>query len=158
MTAPQSLPDSSIRPHWVLKFTAALLATLSLCVVPVGSTASAPNHDVSEMRAILRRSIVEMNAQGRLPLSGAAGGMANNVWQTISHPSDPRRLGCGWQSEFLLMRLSGLKGWTWKERYEYGISSPILLPHQWLTGYGPNGRIVQIDPWEGVAETAGGKS
>ncbi len=56
------------------------------------------------------------------------------------------------------MRLSGLKGWTWEERYEYGIFSPILLPHQWLTGHGPKGRVVQIDPWEGIVETTRGKS
>jgi len=157
MTAPQSLPDSSIHPHRVLKF-AALLAAFSLWAVPAGSTSGFPNPDVSEMRAILAQSLLEMNHDGRLPLSGIAGGMANNVWQTVSHPTDPDRLGCGWQSSYLLTRLQVISGWHFEQRYEVGFSSPILLPHQWVTGHGPNGRVVQIDPWEGIAETAGGKS
>lgn len=158
MTAPQSLPDSSIRPHRVLKFTAAFLAAFSLWAVPADSSSSTPNRDVSEMRAILAQSLLEMNHDGRLPLSGIAGGMANNVWQTISHPADPERLGCGWQSSYLLTRLQTIPGWRFEQRYGVGFSSPILLPHQWLTGYGPNGRIVQIDPWEGIAEVSEGKS
>ncbi|MGA2299891.1 MAG: hypothetical protein ABSG77_04250 [Candidatus Acidiferrum sp.] len=96
MTAPQSLPDSTIHPHRVLKF-AALLAAFSLWAVPAYSSSSTPNRDVSEVRAILAQSLLEMNHDGRLPLSGIA-------------------------------------------------------------GHGPNGRIVQIDPWEGNAETARGKS
>lgn len=158
MTAPQSLPDSSIHLHWVRKFVAAFLATFLLCVLPADSSSTAPDRDVSEMRAILANSLLEMNRAGRLPLSGVAGGMANNVWQTVSHPADPSRLGCGWQSGYLLTRLQTIPGWHFEQRYEVGFSSPILLPHQWLTGYGPNGRVVQIDPWEGIAEDSGGKS
>jgi hypothetical protein len=148
MTAPQSLPVGSK----LLKFTAVALAALSWWVVPADSTSKIPSRDVYQMRAILQQSIAEMNAQGRLPLTGVAGGMVNNIWQTISHPNDPARLGCGWQSDFVLNRLNGMPGWRFEHRYEVGFNSPILLPHQWLTGYGPNGQTIQIDPWDGITE------
>ena len=135
------------------------LAALTVWVIPADSTSKAEAADLMDMRVALRQSIEEMNRQGRLPLDGIAGGMLNNIWQTVSHPSDPSRLGCGWQANYLLAKLQGAPGWHFELRYEVGLSSPILLPHQWLTGHGPDGRVIQIDPWDGVTEISkGGKS
>jgi hypothetical protein len=131
-------------------------AALTLWALPARSTSSVEAADVMEMRAAVRQSVLEMNEQGRLPLNGIAGGMVNNIWQTVSHPSDPSRMGCGWQAEYVRAKLAGIPGWRFEERYEVGFRSPILLPHQWLTGYGPNGRVIQIDPWDGITELSKG--
>ena len=135
------------------KILAVALAALTAWAAPIQPTSCGmESADAIRMRAILRDSIVEMNREGRLPVNGIAGGMANNVWQTISHPSDPSRLGCGWQANHVLPKLQRIPGWTFELRYEVGFSSPIFLPHQWIIAHGPHGRILQIDPWDGITE------
>jgi hypothetical protein len=132
-------------------------AVLTLWALPASSTTQAETADLLQMRAVLRQSIAEMNEQGRLPLDGIAGGMLNNIWQTVSHPAEPSRMGCGWQSNYVRARLQRIPGWRFEKRYEVGYSSPILLPHQWITAYGPGGRVIQIDPWDGVTEISKGE-
>jgi len=135
-----------------IRILALALAALTAFAAPADSTANLETADLLRMRGILRESIAEMNHRGRVPIDGVVGGMINNAWQTVSHPADPSRLGCGWQSNFLLSKLQAIPGWTFELRYEFGFSSPIFLPHQWITAHGPRGRFVEIDPWEGITE------
>ncbi len=135
-----------------VRISALAVAMLSGWAFPVSSTSIEETNDLLKMRAIVNASVAEMDRDGRLPVNGIVGGMANNLWQTISHPSDPERMGCGWQMNYLLAKLNGMRGWTFEPRYEVGFSSPIFLPHQWITARGPGGRVLQIDPWDGITE------
>jgi hypothetical protein len=103
--------------------------------------------DTTQIRSIYQSAIVQLDAMGRLPMKGAVAGEINNAYQLVRHPGRPEVLGCGDQAAFVYARLNNVPGWSFEMRYEYGVSSPILLPHQWITGHGPNGRTVQIDPW-----------
>lgn len=132
------------------------VAALTLWVIPADSMSHGEAADLKQMRAVLVQCIAEMDHRGRLPLNGVAGGMLNNVWQTVSHPSNPALLGCGWQATYVHEKLAGTPGWRFEQRFELGLSSPILLPHQWLTAYGPDNRVIEIDPWLGVTELSRG--
>jgi hypothetical protein len=100
-----------------------------------------------EVASVYSDSIAQLDAMGRLPLSGELSGELNNAYQIARHPADPAKLGCGDQAAFVYARLSQLPGWKFKMEYVYGLSSPILLPHQFITGRGPHGEIATIDPW-----------
>lgn len=140
-----------------LRAAIAVAALLTVAAFPADSS-SGTSAELHQFRAVLATSILEMNADGRLPLSGVSGGMANNIWQTVSHPGEPSRMGCGFQAQYVLDKLAGrFPGWRFEQRYEVGLASPILLPHQWLTAYGPRGAVIQIDPWSGVTQISRGE-
>lgn len=101
-------------------------------------------------RTVFQASMTALDAAGRLPLNGDVAGELNNAYQFLSHPGTPAALGCGDQAQFVYAQLEQVKGWRFEMRYEYGLKSPILLPHQWITGYGPKGQTVEIDPWAGT--------
>lgn len=103
--------------------------------------------DASPVYSVYTLAVNQLDAAGRLPMNGALAGEINNAYQFFTHPTQPARLGCGDQAAFVYARLSQIKGWSFEMRYAYGFASPILLPHQWITGHGPNGQTVQIDPW-----------
>lgn len=103
---------------------------------------------LNDVTTVMQNTMRDLDQRGRIPLVGYAGGMINNVWQTATgHAED---LGCGGQASLLYTRLQGVPGWHFQMRYEYGFKSPILLPHQWVTGYGPHGEVVDLDPWSGT--------
>lgn len=131
----------------IIRIIGALLAI----VVSSGSTSSAALEcaDISTMRVEFDRAVKGFNANGRLHTSGVLGGFANNLWQTISHPGDPANMGCEGQSQRLFELLNARKfsGWNFQERFEVGLSSPILLPHAWITATDSHGHTIELDPW-----------
>lgn len=127
---------------------ASRIAILSVLLL---ATLWAANLHVETRHAALEQAVhatvAKLNAEGRLPLSGYAGGMLNNLVQTASGHARP--LGCGGQAEELYKALNAARpaGWTFEFKYEYGFKSPILLPHQWIEAHGPNGEVVALDAW-----------
>lgn len=109
--------------------------------------------DEAQMHQVFNATVQELNHMGRVNGSGKAAGMVNNLWQTVRHPSNPEALGCGGQAEYLKAKLlADFPTWTFESRYEYGIKSPIVLPHQWLTAHGPHGETITVDPWQNKFE------
>ena len=102
----------------------------------------------SQVATLFSITVGDLDHRGRIPMTGAPWAMVNNAWQSATgHAAD---LGCGGQSEVLYTRLEGhVPGWQFEMRYAVGPQSPILLPHQWVTGHGPHGEVVQLDPWMG---------
>ena len=124
-----------------------------LLILLAASVSTLTNHrrvlscEAPEVVAQYDKAIAQLDANGRLPLAGEISGEINNAYQFVRHPAHPDTLGCGDQTQFVYARLSQIPGWKFEMRYEYGLNSPILLPHQWITGRGPHGEIAQIDPW-----------
>lgn len=128
-----------------------IIGAIFVVVLLSGSTSSASLEcaDVSAMRVAFDDAVKGFNAEGRLHTSGVAGGVANNLWQTVSHPSDPANMGCEGQSQRLFELMNGQKfaGWNFQQRFEVGAASPILLPHAWITATDVHGHVIDLDPW-----------
>lgn len=126
----------------VLLLLVLLIASVSTLTIHRCSVSSA-----SEVSSTYQSAITELDSMGRLPLTGEVSGEINNAYQFVKHPGHADHMGCGDQASFVYTKLAHIPGWSFKIRYEYGFSSPILLPHQWIEGHGPEGQIAEIDPW-----------
>lgn len=128
-----------------------VVAVFFLIVILSGnpSSASLECNEVSGMRVTFDAAVKGFNQNGRLPTSGIAGGLINNLWQTVSHPSDPANMGCIGQSARLgeLLNAGHFAGWSFQQRFEVGAASPILLPHAWITATDAHGHVIDLDPW-----------
>lgn len=129
-------------------------ARLTLLVILLASaTSTLTNHHrviycgAPEVLSVYNNSLSQLDSRGRLPLSGEISGEINNVYQLVRHPGRPAELGCGDQAQFVYAKLEAVPGWTFELKYEYGFKSPILFPHQWIEGRGPQGQTADIDPW-----------
>jgi len=126
---------------------ALLLMLLAASVQTLTTHRRAISVRAPEVTSTYENAIVQLDRMGRLPMTGEVSGEINNLVQFVSHPSRPDALGCGDQASYVFAQLQTIPGWTFEMRYEFGLSSPILLPHQWITGHGPNGEHAEIDPW-----------
>jgi hypothetical protein len=126
-----------------------LLATAAILIFSgAAASASVECKDVTEMRVTFATEVRGFNGSGRLPTSGVLGGFANNLWQTVRHSSDPSSMGCIGQTSRLAEELRDeYPGWTFDQRFEFGFSSPILLPHAWVTATDAHGHVIDLDPW-----------
>lgn len=126
-------------------------AVLLVVLLGGGTTSSAALEcsDVRAMRSTFERAVRGFNGHGRLNTTGVLGGFANNVWQTLSNPSDPSSMGCIGQSARLgeLLNAGKFAGWRFDQRFEVGSASPILLPHAWVTATDAHGHVIDLDPW-----------
>lgn len=134
---------------------AARLVLLGILLIAAVATLRQHNRSTpqtAQVFSVYSAAIQQLDAHGRLPLDGDVAGEINNLYQVVRHPANPALMGCGDQAAFVYARLSTISGWVFEMRYESGLRSPILLPHQWITGHGPHGETVQIDPWSGRFE------